>query len=230
MKAAFPASAPRPLHVLGSPWAPDAKTTQSKKEEKTVRGRMKNILVLQGLLPEDSSASEITTKVSHLCVLDLNGELGDSLNLNYLKSAMSTINEMQDFFLAPDVRNNRRIRSESIDDSEDFDGVGGDAKLDGFQLLLKDAENMLDQVTNRDAEKRGEGDGAQDEVPDQTYKYGAFVMWMLKNHPDEVSPLSSATSEASCRRIRSEEERSEESRRQGAEKAKYLQRRGASRG
>ena len=171
---------------------------QKHNETKTMRGSKKNILVLQELLPEDGTVSTGATKVSELCFYDLNGDIGDSLSLSKLKSAMSTIKEMQDFFPAPDVQNDKR-RSDSIDIdimSEDEGYVGGfsEARLDGFQLLLKDADNMVDQVGGEEEEVYGNNvEETEEAIPDTTYKYGAFVMWLAKNYPDEFFHLSGPT-------------------------------------
>ena len=64
---------------------------------KTIRASLRSILVLQQ--ETGSSASQaITTQVTQLCAIDLNGKMDDSLTLGSLKSCMNTILELQTFF------------------------------------------------------------------------------------------------------------------------------------
>ncbi|GMH75814.1 hypothetical protein TrST_g6 [Triparma strigata] len=187
------------------------------KEQKTKRAYISNILVLQELLElEDEDGNKfkpptVMTKVSQLCILDLNGYIDDSLSLTNLRSALSTIKEMQDFFPNEDASSNIRMRSESVD--TDLDEAVNDEKeinWDSYQLLQQDADNIDNYLRKVYADV---GDVAASEFTDDVeghaakntraeeaankFQIGAFSMWAIKNCPDEITMPFSAEDKSS---------------------------------
>ena len=143
--------------------------------KETRRASLKSILVLQEEIGEDSKgAGGKNTKVSQLCVMDLNGKMDDSLTLGALKSCMKLINELQAFFpsrnpggvlmgnmydekCGPNALNDHFSDTLSMNSTTSttiahdvHDLHKRDVNLAGFQCLLNEAENVsLHSDSNR---------------------------------------------------------------------------------
>jgi len=125
---------------------------------KTARASLKSILVLQQEIGDGSADINPIprTRVSQLCLMDLNGKLDDSLTLGALKSCMNIITDLQMQF--PPVKPGIGDKSEELG-SPTFDATLGDASMTsgdptdlrshhvdvaGFQCLLDEAKRVED--------------------------------------------------------------------------------------